>query len=214
MKILAGDQTIPVKDMVYSERVMAEEQMRDGRVIILSGAITDEQITALAENDWSLTDDSGELIETHSGFNTLVRHELVFAKVQTKQEEIDAALKPVLDTLTDDQAVEFVSLYPEWTVGVVYAANDRVRYNDTLYKCLTNHTSQSDWTPEAAPSLWAKVLTSETGDILEWVQPDSTNGYAKGDKVTHNGKTWESAVDNNVWEPGATGTESLWTEVV
>ena len=36
MKILAGDQTIPVKDMVYSERVMAEEQMRDGRVIVLS----------------------------------------------------------------------------------------------------------------------------------------------------------------------------------
>ena len=33
------------------------------------------------------------------------------------------------------------------------------------------------------------------------------------DKVMHNGKKWESLVDNNVWEPGATGTESLWKEV-
>ena len=32
-------------------------------------------------------------------------------------------------------------------------------------------------------------------------------------QVTHNGKTWESLADNNVWEPGAIGTESLWKEV-
>lgn len=29
-----------------------------------------------------------------------------------------------------------------------------------------------------------------------------------GDKVTHNGKTWTSIVDNNVWEPGVYG----WAE--
>ena len=45
--------------------------------------------------------------------------------------------------------------------------------------------------------------------IGEWKQPDSTNPYQKGDKVTHNGKTWESTADNNVWEPGVYG----WTEV-
>lgn len=26
-----------------------------------------------------------------------------------------------------------------------------------------------------------------------------------GDKVAHNGKTWVSDVDNNVWEPGVYG---------
>ena len=34
-----------------------------------------------------------------------------------------------------------------------------------------------------------------------------------GDRVKHNGKTWESLVDNNVWEPGAQGTEALWKVV-
>jgi hypothetical protein len=27
----------------------------------------------------------------------------------------------------------------------------------------------------------------------------------KGDRVTHNDQTWESTVDNNVWEPGVYG---------
>ncbi|WP_350308143.1 carbohydrate-binding protein [[Ruminococcus] torques] len=48
---------------------------------------------------------------------------------------------------------------------------------------------------------------------MPWEQPNSTNPYKKGDRVTHKGKTWESLVDSNVWEPGAVGSESLWKEV-
>ena len=107
--------------------------------------------------------------------------------------------------LTDEQALKVTALYPLWDAAKTYAGN--------LYRCLTAHTAQAAWTPTDAHSLWAKVLTDPSGEILPWVQPDSTNPYAKGDKVTHNGKTWESLVDNNVWEPGAVGTESLWKEV-
>lgn len=40
------------------------------------------------------------------------------------------------------------------------------------------------------------------------------SGYQQGDKVTHNGKTWESLfAGENVWEPGTLGTEGLWTEI-
>lgn len=115
--------------------------------------------------------------------------------------------------LTDEQALKVTALYPLWDAAKTYAVGDRVRYAGNLYRCLTAHTAQAAWTPTDAHSLWAKVLTDPSGEILPWVQPDSTNPYAKGDKVTHNGKTWESLVDNNVWEPGVTGTESLWKEV-
>lgn len=115
--------------------------------------------------------------------------------------------------LTDEQALEVPGLYPAWNAEATYTVGDRAKYNGTLYRCLTAHTAQATWTPTDAPSLWAKVLTDPSGGILPWEQPDSTNPYAKGDKVTHNGKTWESLVDNNVWEPGVTGTESLWKEV-
>ena len=115
--------------------------------------------------------------------------------------------------LTDEQALQVTTLYPLWDAAKTYAVGARVRYGGELYRRLTAHTAQAAWTPTDAHSLWAKVLTDPSGAILPWVQPDSTNPYAKGDKVTHNGKTWESLVDNNVWEPGAVGTESLWKEV-
>lgn len=115
--------------------------------------------------------------------------------------------------LTDEQALQVTTLYPLWDATKTYAVGDRVRYAGNLYRCLQPHTAQETWNPADAPSLWAKVLTDQSGAILPWVQPDSTNPYAKGDKVTHNGKTWESLVDNNVWEPGAIGTENLWKEV-
>lgn len=115
--------------------------------------------------------------------------------------------------LTDEQALQVTAIYPLWDAAKTYSVGDRVRYAGNLYRCLQPHTAQETWNPADAPSLWAKVLTSETGEILPWEQPGSTNPYMMGDKVTHIGKTWESLVDNNVWEPGVTGTESLWKEV-
>lgn len=124
------------------------------------------------------------------------------------------ALRSAMDgvgaVLTDEQAVTYKLLYPKWIGnGVSYVVGDRRQYDGALYKCLQAHTSQPDWTPTAAPSLWAKVLIPDPGTIPEWEQPDSTNPYMAGDKVTHNGKTWVSDIDNNVWAPGAYG----WTEV-
>lgn len=123
------------------------------------------------------------------------------------------ALRPIIEkavsaTLSDTEALEAVSLFPAWASGKNYAADDRVKYDGNLYKCLQAHTSQDGWTPTAAPSLWAKVLIPDPVAIPEWEQPESTNPYMAGDKVTHNGKTWVSDIDNNVWEPGAYG----WSE--
>lgn len=117
--------------------------------------------------------------------------------------------------ITDEQALAIDLLFDDWSGdSVSYSEDDRVRYNDVLYRCLQSHTSQSTWTPTDAPSLWAKCLINpDSPAIPEWEQPDSTNPYSKGDKVTHNGKTWASLIDGNVWEPGVTGTESLWKEV-
>ena len=113
-------------------------------------------------------------------------------------------------SLDDETALTGVELFPAWAAGNAYAIDDRVRYNGALYKCVQAHTSQADWTPPAAPSLFAKVLPGQEGTAIgEWQQPDSTNPYKKGDKVKHNGKTWESEIDTNVWEPGVYG----WKEV-
>lgn len=112
--------------------------------------------------------------------------------------------------LTDEQALTVPIIFPAWSGdGASYKVGDRVLYGGVLYKCLQAHTSQSTWTPTDAPSLWTKVLIPTPGVIPDWEQPSSTNPYAKGDKVKHNGKIWISNLDGNVWEPGVYG----WTEV-
>ena len=120
---------------------------------------------------------------------------------------IRAAMDAAAAALTDEQALKAAALYPAWSAQDTYDAGERVRFDGTLYKCLQPHAAQPDWTPTAAPSLWAKVLTSDTGEPLPWEQPESTNPYMQGDKVTHGGKTWVSAIDNNIWEPGVYGWE-------
>lgn len=122
-------------------------------------------------------------------------------------------LRKLIETLStgmdDGTALTGIELFPAWRPDVAYSIGDRVQYNNTLYKCLQAHTSQTGREPGNAPSLFAQVLTSEDGTPLPWQQPDSANSYMAGDRVTHNGKTWESTIDSNVWEPGVYG----WTEI-
>lgn len=122
-------------------------------------------------------------------------------------------LRKLLENYTDSMSDENILKYPDfvekWQSGVNYAVDKRLEYNGVIYKVLQEHTSQDAWTPTDATSLFAKVLIPDTSVIPEWEQPDSTNPYSKGDKVTYNGKTYESTVDNNVWQPGVYG----WSEV-
>jgi hypothetical protein len=98
----------------------------------------------------------------------------------------------------------------KWAPGLLYAAGEVVAYKGQLYKCTQVHTSQSDWTPEAAPALWAMLGLSEDdpSTVPAWVQPlGAHDAYSKGAKVQHAGKTWTSTIDGNTWEPGIYGWE-------
>lgn len=119
---------------------------------------------------------------------------------------VDAIVK-LRGIATDEQACEVAVLYPEWKEGIEYQVGERILYKDILYRVLAAHTSQATWMPDAAPSLFAKVLIPDDNKIYPWEQPDSTNPYKKGDKVTHNGKVWISTTNGNVWEPGIYGWE-------
>ena len=104
---------------------------------------------------------------------------------------------------TDKEALDNILAYPKWEAGKEYKKDFRLRYEDTLYKVLQNHTSQSDWTPDKAVSLYVKVSIEE---FPEWVQPQgSHDAYNTGDKVSHNGQHWISKMDANVYEPGVYG---------
>ena len=140
---------------------------------------------------------------------TITVNYVVTAKPLTKEEQLENQRKLALtffaETLSDAQALQVPMLFDEFDGnGVAYEVGKRVLYNDILYKVIQAHTSQADWTPVAAPSLFAKVINETVdGSIPEFEQPDSTNPYMKGDRVLFNGKVYESLIDNNVYSPEA-----------
>ena len=102
-------------------------------------------------------------------------------------------------------ASEQSMLFAEWVPNMAYAVGALRRYNDTLYRCVQAHTSQTGWEPDAAASLWA-VTSDPAEEWPAWSQPvGAHDAYSIGAQVTHNEKHWISNVDNNVWEPGVYG---------
>lgn len=126
-----------------------------------------------------------------------------------KAKEFINSLLNLRASATDEQALDAEAVYPEWKDAVSYVVDERVLYNNVLYKVITAHISQADWTPDVAVSLFAKVLIPDTNVIPEWEQPESTNPYMIGDKVSYGGKIWVSVVDNNVWSPSVYGWEEV-----
>ncbi|GEM_PF-1286191 len=137
--------------------------------------------------------------------NTMLKAQVSAQSAVTSITFVALAESGGLDEIT---ASEHAELFAEWAYPVAYTVGQLRRYNGTLYKCVQAHTSQADWTPDTAASLWS-VAADPAEEWPAWSQPvGAHDAYAKGDKVSHNGKHWTSNVDSNVWEPGVYG----WTE--
>lgn len=112
-------------------------------------------------------------------------------------------------SLADDDAVQAPALFPAWAVGKAYTVGERVAYGGKLYKVLQAHTSQADWTPDTAASLYVEV--AKPGEIPVWKQPSGAqDAYNTGDKVHYpdaEGPVYISTIDANVWAPGVYGWE-------
>ena len=107
-------------------------------------------------------------------------------------------------------AAEHYELFAGWNYPIAYKIGDMRTYNDVLYKCVQAHTSQEDWTPDVTASLW-KPCSDPAEEYPQWSQPiGAHDAYDMGDKVTFNGKRYESTVNNNVWQPDTYG----WQEII
>lgn len=75
-----------------------------------------------------------------------------------------------LSSLSDEEALEVMALFPTWTskVGKAVDVGERLWHDGSLYKVAQAHTVQEDWKPTAAPALFVVVtneLTPEAGTI-------------------------------------------------
>ena len=120
-----------------------------------------------------------------------------------------ALIEKAAISLTDEDALGGVELFPAWAADTAYSLDVRVRYDGKLYKCVQAHTSQIGWEPPNVPALWTEV--AKPGEIPVWKQPTGAqDAYMAGDKVHYpdeQGPVYVSIVDSNVWEPGVYGWE-------
>ena len=86
---------------------------------------------------------------------------------------------------------------------------DVVEYNGVIYKSTMDNNV---WSPDAYSFGWKKVDGETSGseeggtdtEYPDFVQPTGGHdAYHIVDKVTYNGKHYESTIDNNVWAPDA-----------
>lgn len=133
-----------------------------------------------------------------------------------KAKQLRRALQLFIQSISDESVMmEVADVYPAYKVDRAYKTGDVFRYgvnadNETqLYQVLQDHTSASQWTPDAATSLYKKVGVTSDGTAV-WTQPlGATDAYAIGDVVSHKGQIWKSTADANVWEPGVYGWEAV-----
>lgn len=108
-------------------------------------------------------------------------------------------------SLSDEDALGGVELFPAWAANTSYELGVRVRYGEKLYKCVQSHTSQIGWEPPNVPALWTEV--AKPGEIPVWRQPTGAqDAYNKGDRVWFPEKDttiYESLIDANVYSPEA-----------
>jgi len=153
------------------------------------GAVSAVAFPALPDSGWLEAD----AIYTHKGAAVMVRQ----SHYRTHYEPAETlALFIVYREDTGDVL--------EWVAGEKVDVGTQRMYAGTLYTTLQAHVTQSDWTPDKTPALWALVVPP----TAEWTYPVA---YTIGDIVTHLGKTYkcrQSHVSQAGWTPAA--VLALW----
>ena len=127
--------------------------------------------------------------------------------VSEKADNIDATHSITFVTLAEAGQIdevtagEHIEMFEAWNFPIAYNIGQLRQYNGILYKCILEHTSQEDWTPDTAVSLWTTTANPAEEWPL-WSQPiGAHDAYMTGDKVTYNDQHYISTVDHNVWSP-------------
>lgn len=133
-------------------------------------------------------------------------------------EQFRKAVQLFASSLSEEQALEVVTIYDAWTINRVYSIGEYLTYgvnhvgDPQLYKVVQAHTSQKEWTPDANPSLYEPIGLNKEGYPV-WSRPSGAHdAYNTGDIVDYNGTLYKSLMDGNTYSPEE--YPAGWEEVV
>ena len=197
-------------DLLFSEYIDPEEALLQELV----DTLTDEQAATVPQlyPEWE-PDGSysvGDRVRYSDGFYKCLQ-------AHTAQANWNPAEAASLWAAIIDATVVPVDGYPVWqqpTSTNPYMAGDKVVHGDSIWVSTIDYNvwapgvygwdvyTEPEPEPEPTPEPEPEPQT-----YPEWSQPDSTNPYMMGDRVTFEGAVYESTVDNNVWAPNVYGWE-------
>lgn len=164
-----------------TELVVQQVLPSGGYLRILVAGTTPQQLREIFSDSLKTqritVQERGQTLAVYDGYTKLYRiawapgdiYTVVMYKTETLPEvqaEVQAATVLVAQiqaqSLPDDQAITVKAIYPAWSPdSVQYAVDYKVLHEDVLYKCISANTSQENWAPGIAPSLWTAVETGE-----------------------------------------------------
>lgn len=141
---------------------------------------------------------NGEYIELTAEEITAMREEQEKAKAAerhrpfTESEVLSLLLKQQVNTLDvdDSTALRMMDYYPAWESGKAYTVGYKVTYNGKLYRVGMAHTSQADWTPDTAVTLFERIDETHDGTKYDPIPYDGNMALESGKYYTQDGVTY------------------------
>ena len=113
-----------------------------------------------------------------------------------------AAVQLYAGTLSDEEAIQVDSLYPEWEAGAAYGKGALLRHGGRLYRVEQAHTAQAHQPPGGEGMLAVYRPLQEPGEVLPWVYGEAASiGDRRIDPS--DGRIYEvyNEAGANLWEP-------------
>lgn len=104
-------------------------------------------------------------------------------------------------SLTDSEALEVKSLYPEWVtrIGKEVKKDDKLQCDGKLWKVLQDHTAQEQWRPgNGTESLYTEIVESAAGTLDDPIPYDNNMELEQGKYYSQDGEVYLCNRDTGV----------------
>lgn len=116
-----------------------------------------------------------------------------------------AIIEKAVQFLDRSDALEVVTLHPEWKPGMICVAGMRVQHDGKLYEVKDGktHTALANWSPDIEPSLFERVDETHSGTDYDPIPYDGNMALKNGLYYAQDGGVYKCTRDtvNAVYAP-------------
>ena len=108
-------------------------------------------------------------------------------------------IEKAVQSLDDKDALECVCLYEKWDGnGKKYIENKKLRHDGKLWRVKQTHTSQPDWIPGVAASLFDEINETNAGTSDDPIPYSGSMALEKGKYYSQDGVTYLCTRDTGI----------------